>query len=202
MRLWPEKFAVAGSEFARLVKRRMRMASGPSANRSLKIAYFSFPQLSCILLYCFLSTVDFFLLLESPRFLCALMLFTREFFTPSLFFLVLAFLPAPFFAAFRFVAARFVAVRFFAGDFFAAAFFVEAFLVVLFFASVLRFVAVAMCLLSETVFKKYTQAQQLATLFKTTAIQPISFQQLSGVPLPPAAVVAIVANNNCFSGCG
>ncbi len=56
--------------------------------------------------------VDFFLLLESPFFLCALMLFTSEFFTPSLFFFVLPF-EVPFFEADLFVAAFFFTAPFF-----------------------------------------------------------------------------------------
>ena len=104
--------------------------------------YLPFPQLFSIFLYCFLLTVDFFLVLESPFFLCALMLLTSEFFTPSLFFFALAFFAAPFFGALFFVATFLVALRFvllfLEAPFLALLLLIDAFLVAAFF-----FVAVA-----------------------------------------------------------
>ncbi|MBB1283672.1 hypothetical protein HRH25_04735 [Flavisolibacter sp. BT320] len=82
-------------------------------------------------------TVDFFLLFESPRFLCALMLLTSEFFTPSLFFWLLPFFVAAFLEA-VFLADVFFAVDFFAADRRVVLFLATVFFVAPFFAAVLR----------------------------------------------------------------
>lgn len=96
---------------------------------------FPFPQLFCISLYDSFDTVDFFALLAVPFFFFALMLFTKEFFTPSLFFWVLAFLAVDFFEAVDFFVltafvAAFLGLAFFGAAFFEAAFFGPAFFVV------------------------------------------------------------------------
>jgi len=56
--------------------------------------YYDLPQLDSISAYDFLLIVDFFAGRDVPFFFLALILFTREFFTPSLFFFGVRFLAA------------------------------------------------------------------------------------------------------------
>src|SRR5215203_5010056 len=87
-----------------------RLNNALHSNKSNLVFYFS--QLFCMSLYAFLETVDFFLVLDAPFFFLALMLLTKEFFTPSLFFLVLSFFVAAFLGAVFFLGAAFFLVAF------------------------------------------------------------------------------------------
>ena len=184
------------------------MSIDPCNNRSYHLS--SFPQLSSILLYCFLLTVDFFFGFESPRFLCALMLFTNEFLTPSLFvflappflldvFLLLAFLAEAFFGALFFVLLFFEAVFFeavFVLVFFAEAFFAEDFLAVAFLEAPVFFVAVAMLF-----FFTYNKDCSQSPPFEENDPKPSDTETVIGLDLfcPPLAVVTIFGHYVCFS---
>ncbi|HEY1022656.1 MAG TPA: hypothetical protein VGE06_10120, partial [Flavisolibacter sp.] len=126
-------------------------------------------------------TVDFFLLFESPRFLCALILLTSEFFTPSLFFRLLPFFVADFFEAAFFVAVFFTEVFLTAGrrvvDFLAVAFFVVPFLVAGF---------RAVLFLAEAFF----DAPFLAVVFFFVAVA-IAFLQCAASRVPKKALFMV-----------